>query len=170
MWGYFTSLSLVRLALTTTGWLLLGAALSCLVILLRPRMMEDYIRLYNWYLNSDFHDLFARKVNVRPVIVVLLLPLVLFFGMVFSLLNLVVAVAYRLVTKVLGLRCFYCGHRLPWAELDLQCDHCKTRHRGPLDAQCPLCGFKPNAVHCPSCGHLIFVSLEGAPPNPNVVG
>lgn len=169
MWSYVVGSDLVRLMLTGTLYLVGATLACCLVVVFLPRLLEDYVRLYNWYLNSDFHDLFARKVNVRPVIVLLTLPLVLFLGLLFGVANLVVTTAYRLMFKVTGLRCFYCGHRLKWEQRDLQCEHCATRYSGPVDAACPLCGFKPNAVSCPSCSHLVFIGLEGAPPNPNLV-
>ena len=169
MWKFFSSLEIVQLLVSATLYLVLATLFCSLSILILPRLLEDYIRLYNWYLNSDFYDLFARKVNIRPVILLLLLPIVLFIGMIFALANLVVSMAYRVVFKILGLRCFYCGYRLKWETKDLQCDHCGTRYSGTADAKCPLCGFKPNAVQCPSCAHLIFVSLEGSPPNPNIV-
>lgn len=170
MWKFFSSLAIVQLFVNATLYLLAATLCCSIAILLLPRLLEDYIRLYNWYVNSDFHDLFARKVNVRPVIVVLLLPIVLFVGMLFALLNLVVSISYRIIFKVMGLRCFYCGFRLKWETSDLQCEHCSTRYSGTVESPCPLCGFKPNAVHCPSCAHLIFVGLDGAPPNPNVIG
>ena len=169
MWKFFTSLQIVQLVVTATLYLLVSTLLCCISILFLPRLMEDYIRLYNWYVNSDFYDLFARKVNVRPIIVLLLLPIVLFVGILFATANLVVSISYRIIFKVLGLRCFYCGYRLKWETTDLQCDHCATRYSGTADSKCPLCGFKPNAVHCPSCAHLIFVGLEGSPPNPNII-
>jgi len=169
MWKFFTSLQVVQLAVTTTLYLLVGTLVCCGAILFLPRLLEDYIRLYNWYVNSDFHTLFARKVDVRPIIVVLLLPVVVFVGMCFALANLMVTVSYRIIFKVLGLRCFYCGYRLKWESADQQCEHCSTRYSGTVDTRCPLCGFKPNAVTCPSCAHLIFVGLDGAPPNPNIV-
>jgi hypothetical protein len=166
---FFFSMKIVQLIVGIASYMFVGTLVCSLAIMFLPRFVEDYIRLYNWYLNSDFYDLFARKVDIRPVIVIFLLPLIILAGVLFALSNLVVSISYRVVFKVFGLKCFYCGHKIIRESIDLQCVHCGTRHCGTVDEKCPLCGFKPNAVQCTSCAHLVFTSLEGSPPNPNII-
>jgi len=169
VFNFFFSMQIFQLLFGITSYMLLGTVLCSLIIMFVPRMVEDYIRLYNWYVNSAFYDLFARKVDVRPVIVIFMLPVILFLGVVFALVNLMVSVSYRIVFKVIGLKCFYCGHKIARESMDMQCVYCGTRHCGTIDETCPLCGFKPNAVQCPSCAHLVFTGIEGSPPNPNII-
>jgi hypothetical protein len=151
------------------AWLAGGLSLAVLVVLVllvvMPRLVEDYVRLHHWYVNSDFYLIFGEKVDIRFIFRLVLLPVTLTVMLAAGALNLVVGTAYRLAFRLNLLRCVHCGAGIEWEEGTVLCHLCGEKVTGTAVKTCPGCHFKPNAVRCPFCGYIVFVGLEGQPPS-----
>ena len=147
------------------GGLLAGVLAVFLLLVLMPRIVEDYVKIYNWYVNSDFCIIFEEKVDVRLVFKLVALPLLLVIWLFFLVTNLVVRTAYQLVTKLNLLRCVHCRSTIEWSEGTVQCHICGERVTGTATKSCPGCNFKANTVRCPFCGYVNFVELIGQHPS-----
>ncbi len=171
--GYFFEY-LIQLPLQTgltssLVWLvifLLLAVLSAFILLiLLPRVVEDYVKIYNWYINSDFYLLLTEKVDMRLFFRLLLLPFALLLSCLFFLVNLAVRVAYDLTYRLNLLRCVNCGTAIACSDSTVLCHICGDKVAGPATHTCPGCHFKANAVRCPYCGFVVFISLVGQHPS-----
>lgn len=171
--GYFF-LYLARLVLDSgiafafawaAGGLLAGVLLVFALLVLMPRIVEDYVKIYNWYINSDFCIIFEEKVDVRLVFKLIALPLLLVAWLFFLVTNLVVRTAYQLASKLNLLRCVHCHSTIEWSEGTVQCHICGDQVTGTATKSCPGCNFKANTVRCPFCGYVTFVELSGQHPS-----
>lgn len=144
--------------------MLVGLALAVFVLLAMPRIIEDYVKIYNWYVNSDFYVIFEEKIEVRLIFKLLFLPLSLVLWLFFLTVNLIVRTAYHLVARMNLLRCVNCHARLEWSEGTVVCHVCDEQIVGPATKTCPGCNAKPNTVRCPYCGFLVFIDLAGHGP------
>jgi len=155
---------LLKALLWAVGALVVGVFATFLGFLLMPRMVEDYVKIYNWYVNSDFFMIFEEKVDVRLIFKLLALPVLLTFHLLFTMLNIVVRFAYQLIFKLNLLRCVNCSATIEWHEGTVICHICGEKVVGNPVKTCPGCNFKPNAIRCPFCGYVVFVGLIGQPP------
>lgn len=144
--------------------MLAGLVTAIFVLLLMPRILEDYVKIYNWYVNSDFYVIFEEKIEVRLIFKLLFLPLYLVLCLFFLTVNLMVRTAYHLVARLGLLRCVNCHARFEWSEGTVVCHICEERIVGAATKTCPGCNAKPNAVRCPYCGYLVFIDLIGQGP------
>ncbi|HOT28321.1 MAG TPA: hypothetical protein PLU72_09035 [Candidatus Ozemobacteraceae bacterium] len=144
--------------------MLAGLAVAIIVLLSIPRILEDYVKIYNWYVNSDFYVIFEEKIEVRLVFKLAFLPVYLVVSLFFLTVNLMVRTAYHLVARLNLLRCVNCHARIEWAEGTVTCDVCGDHIVGAPTKTCPGCNAKPNAVRCPYCGFLVFIDLIGQAP------
>jgi predicted RNA-binding Zn-ribbon protein involved in translation (DUF1610 family) len=151
--------------LWAAGALLAGTFLSFLALLIMPRIVEDYVKIYNWYVNSDFFLIFEEKVDVRLVFKILGLPFLLVAWLFFMTVNLMVRTAYQLAAKLHLLFCVNCRGVIEWNEGTVQCHLCGESVVGTATKTCPGCHFKANAVRCPFCGYVVFVELLGQHPS-----
>jgi len=145
--------------------LLLGVAFAFVILVFMPRILEDYVKVYNWYVNSDFYAIFEEKVDVRLIFKLAGLPFLLVLSLFFHVVNLVVRTAYHLVSKLNLIRCVHCHSIIDWQEGTVLCHICGERVTGTPTKTCPGCSFKANTVRCPYCGYLVFVELLGQPPS-----
>jgi len=145
--------------------LLAGVISAFFIIILIPRILEDYVKIYNWYVNSDFFILYEEKVDVRLVFKLIALPFALVFSLIVLILNLMVRIAYQLASKLNLLRCVNCHSIIDWNEGTVHCHICGEKVRGTMVKSCPGCNFKPNAIRCPFCGYIVFVGLIGQHPS-----
>ena len=163
--GYLFKLVISSGALFAAMWasiaLVLGVVTAFVVVLLLPRVLEDYIKLYNWYVNSEFFSLFKEKVDLRLIFRLALLPIGLVLSLFFFVTNLAVKSALDLAYRLDLIRCVNCHTQLRWAEGTVFCHICGDKVHGPATQTCPGCHFKPNAVRCPYCGFVIFLGLQG---------
>ncbi len=145
--------------------LLIGVFFAFVLLVLMPRIVEDYVKIYNWYINSDFYVIFEEKVDVRLVFKLVGLPIMLVLALFFSVTNMVVRAAYHLAAKLNLLRCVNCHATIEWDEGTVLCHICGTEVTGTATKTCPGCHFKANAVRCPFCGYVVFVELLGQHPS-----
>lgn len=166
--GYLAKIAIGTGVLEAFLWLasamLTGVVLMFLTLLLMPRIVEDYVKIYNWYVNSDFYVIFEEKIDVRLVFKLLFLPVYLVLSLFFLTVNLMVRTAYQLAAKLNLLRCVNCRTRIHWEEGTTICHVCGDKIIGSATKTCPGCNARPNAVRCPYCGYLVFVELTGNPP------
>lgn len=160
-WNSGAVLAFVWLAIT----LLIGVAASFLFLVFMPRVVEDYVKVYNWYINSDFYVIFEEKVDVRLIFKLLGLPVMLVLALVFQVVNMVVRAAYHLAAKLNLLRCVNCHSTIEWDEGTTLCHICGAEVTGTATKTCPGCHFKANTVRCPFCGYVVFVELLGQHPS-----
>lgn len=144
--------------------LVVATALCALLLVLRPRIVED-LALVIGRLQG-----FGRREDGTPrlgaFLSVLLLPLTVTMGLLLAMARLVVDGAYRLVF-LLGLyRCPGCRGAVSWRVEKLRCEHCSHVYAGPLDRPCPNCLFAPNATRCPRCAYLFTMCCVGHDPSP----
>ncbi|HOY65337.1 MAG TPA: hypothetical protein PLP29_00530 [Candidatus Ozemobacteraceae bacterium] len=144
--------------------MLAGLTVAILVLLVMPRILEDYVKIYNWYVNSDFYVIFEEKIEVRFVFKLVFLPIYLVLSLFFLTVNLMVRTAYHLVARMNLVRCVNCRARIEWGEGTVTCHVCGDRIVGAVTKTCPGCNAKPNAVRCPYCGFLVFIDLAGQAP------
>ena len=163
--GFLFKLIISSGAIHAAAWaaaaLAIGVAFAFISLILLPRVVEDYIKLYNWYVNSDFYFLFREKVDIRLIFRLLLLPFALVFSLIFFVTNIAVKTALDLAYRLDLLRCVNCGSHLHWAEGTVICHICGDKVVGSATQTCPGCHFKPNAVRCPYCGFVVFLGLHG---------
>ncbi|NLI76873.1 MAG: hypothetical protein GX442_10575 [Candidatus Riflebacteria bacterium] len=156
-------------AVTAFAWLaatlLAGVVFAFVLLLLMPRIVEDYVKVYNWYINSDFYVIFEEKVDVRLVFKLLALPFMLVLALGFSVVNMVVRAAYHLAAKLNLIRCVNCHATIDWDEGTVLCHVCGSEVTGTATKTCPGCHFKANTVRCPYCGYVVFVELLGQHPS-----
>ncbi len=145
--------------------LLIGVFLAFMTLILVPRIIEDYVKIYNWYVNSDFYIILEEKVDVRMIFKVLGLPILLVLTLFFLTLNLIVRTAYQLAAKLNLLFCVNCESRIDWREGTVICHVCSEKVTGTPTKSCPGCNFKANSVRCPYCGYVNFVELFGHHPS-----
>ncbi|MFZ2958313.1 MAG: hypothetical protein WA705_15605 [Candidatus Ozemobacteraceae bacterium] len=160
----FTS-GIVQAFLWAATGLLLGTAVAFLLLMLMPRIVEDYVKIYNWYINSDFYIIFEEKIDVRLVFKIIGLPFFLVAGLFFLIVNLNVRTAYHLAAKLNVLRCVHCASTIEWGEETVVCHTCGEHVTGTATKTCPGCNFKANTVRCPFCGYVTYVDLTGRPPS-----
>ena len=144
--------------------LCIGVLISFFTLIFMPRIVEDYVKIYNWYINSDFFVIFEEKVDVRLVFKLIFLPVLLILSLFVTMLNLVVRIAYQLAFKLNLLRCVNCHSTIEWREGTVLCHICGEKVTGNAVKTCPGCNFKANAIRCPFCGFVIFVGLVGQHP------
>ncbi|HNW36030.1 MAG TPA: hypothetical protein PKM25_13915 [Candidatus Ozemobacteraceae bacterium] len=166
--GYLSKVVIGTGVLGAFFWLaaamLTGLALAIFILLAMPRILEDYVKIYNWYVNSDFYVIFEEKIEVRLVFKLLFLPVYLVLWLFFLTVNLIVRTAYHLVARMNLLRCVNCHARLEWGEGTVVCHICEEQIVGAATKTCPGCNAKPNTVRCPYCGFLVFIDLTGQGP------
>jgi hypothetical protein len=141
-----------------------GVVAAFFTILFMPRIVEDYVKIYNWYINSDFFVIFEEKVDVRFFFKLLALPFLLLLHLLVMMLNLIVRFAYQLTFKLNLLRCVNCSSVIEWKEGTVICHICTEKVTGDSVKTCPGCNFKANAIRCPYCGYVVFVGLLGQHP------
>lgn len=154
----------LNVLLWAMGGLLAGVIFAFFSLLFLPRMIEDYVKIYNWYLNSDFYVIFEEKVDVRLIFKLIALPFLLTLSLCVSMVNLVVSIAYQLTFKLNLLRCVNCASTIEWTEGTVFCHICSEKVEGNAVKTCPGCNFKANAIRCPFCGYVVFVGLIGHQP------
>lgn len=145
--------------------LLIGVICVFALLVFMPRIVEDYVKIYNWYINSDFYIIFEEKVDVRLIFKLVGLPFILVAALFFSVTNMIVRAAYHLATKLNLIRCVNCNATIPWDEGTVICHICGSEVTGTATKTCPGCHFKANTVRCPYCGYLVFVELVGQHPS-----
>ncbi|MBF0406635.1 MAG: hypothetical protein HQM10_04730 [Candidatus Riflebacteria bacterium] len=171
--GYFL-LYLVRLFLNSGiikafAWvsasLILLTIAAFLSLIIMPRIVEDYVKLKNWYINSDFCRIFDEKVDTGITFKLIGLPFALFFSFLFLILDLITATAYSLAAKLGFLYCVGCNSYMEWKDEQKKCRYCGEEFSSYPDKTCPACNFKPNALRCPYCGYVVLISLHGKHPS-----
>lgn len=166
---YLGGLFLKSGALYAFWWLavslLAGVAVAFGFLVLMPRVIEDYVKIYNWYINSDFYVIFEEKVDVRLVFKLIGLPFMLVLALLFQVVNTVVRAAYHLASKLNFLQCVNCHSTIEWNEGTTICHICGSEVTGTATKTCPGCNFKGNTVRCPYCGYVVFVELLGQHPS-----
>ncbi|MBF0501673.1 MAG: hypothetical protein HQM09_16155 [Candidatus Riflebacteria bacterium] len=145
--------------------LLLGTTIAFCLLILMPRIIEDYVKIYNWYINSDFYVIFEEKIDVRLIFKIIGLPFFLVAGLFFLIVNLNVRTAYNLAAKLNLLRCVHCASTIEWTEGTVICHICGEQVTGSATKTCPGCNFKANTVRCPFCGYVTYVDLAGRLPS-----
>jgi DNA-directed RNA polymerase subunit RPC12/RpoP len=141
--------------------MLSGLFVIVLIILFVPRLIEDYVKLYNWYINSDFFQIFEEKASIRLIIKIIFSPILLFIALLFSIVNIIVRTGYQIVLKLQLLYCINCSSYISFNEEEMICPYCGEIHKGTPDTSCPKCNFKANSIYCPYCGFLVFIDLTG---------
>lgn len=160
----FLASGFFKAALWAAGSLIIGVLIAFFFIAFMPRVVEDYVKIYNWYVNSDFFVIFEEKVDVRLIFKIIALPLFLFLSLSVSMLNIIVRSAYQLAFKLNLLHCVYCSSKIEWSEGTVICHTCGEKVVGNAVKTCPGCNFKANAIRCPFCGYVVFVGLLGNHP------
>ena len=165
LWKKLVFSGMVQAALYASASLLFGVFAAFLALIFLPRVVEDYVKIYNWYVNSDFHKIFEEKVDVRLVFRLLALPFALLISLIFFVINLAVRSAYDLAFRLNLLRCVNCRTTISWGEGTVHCHVCGDKVVGSAVHSCPGCHFKANAIRCPYCGFVVFVGLHGEHPS-----
>ncbi|MBF0545780.1 MAG: hypothetical protein HQM08_15160 [Candidatus Riflebacteria bacterium] len=135
------------------------------LLLCIPRVVEDYVKIRNWYVNSDFYGIFEEKIDTGLFFKLAGLPFLLVFSLVFMILDLVVKTAYSLAAKLGLISCVNCHSYIEWKEEITKCRFCGEEFSGVPTKTCPACNFKPNSLRCPYCGFVVFIGLFGQPPS-----
>ena len=154
----------LKALLWAMGGLVAGVLFAFFGLIFMPRMVEDYVKIYNWYVNSDFFIIFEEKVDVRLVFKLVALPVLLLLMLLVNMLNIVVRFAYQLAFKLNLLHCVNCSAIIDWNEGTVLCHICGEKVVGNSVKTCPGCNFKANAIRCPFCGYVVFVGLVGQHP------
>lgn len=145
--------------------MLSGTAVSFFLLIILPRVVEDYVKIYNWYINSELFIIFEEKVDLKFIFKLIVLPFHLVASMFFSVMNLMIKTSYHLAAKLNLLRCVNCHATVEWSESTVNCHICGEKVMGNITKSCPGCNFKPNAIRCPYCGYIVFVELTGKNPS-----
>lgn len=165
LFSFFIKSEFVKYSLGLISILLLLVVICFFILLIIPRALEDYVKIYNWYINSDFFVIIEEKANVKFIFKLLLLPFYLFLTIFFFIINVSVKTSYELVIKLNILRCVNCNSFIDLQEGTVICHYCSSEITGPPSKSCPGCNFKPNSVRCPFCGYLNFIGLFGNNPS-----
>jgi hypothetical protein len=161
---FFLDSGLFHAVIWTTGALVVGVLFAFFTVVTMPRVVEDYVKIYNWYINSDFYVIFEEKIDVRLIFKLLFLPILLAISLLVAMMNLVIRLGYQLAFKLDLLRCVYCSSIIEWNEGTVLCHICGEKVTGNAVKTCPGCNFKANAIRCPFCGYVVFVGLVGHAP------